>query len=861
MKSLHVLYVFVLFACAACQDASDFRVNRLYQEYKLTHSGAAEAMDAWSFERTYPNEGIATSQLSKAFEQAKTDFASPRSAADGWENMGPENIGGRMLSMAFHPLDSNIIFAGSAGGGLWKTTTMGRGRYAWEHVPTGFPVIAVGDIAIDQNNPDIMYLGTGETYHNFGVAEPGIVNRFTRGTYGIGVLKSTDGGDTWSQVLAFDEPDLIGVADLEISPLNSNEIYAATNIGLYQSLNGGDSWDLILAVAPVIDLEIDPVDDAVLYVSTGNLNTNLNPALVGLYKSTNRGGNFTELLDDGLLPAWSGNAKLSISPLDHNVIYASIQVGWFNTAATTPAGIYRSDNAGINWQKIDSTNVAFWQGWYSHDIALHPSRAHEFIYVGLDAWKMTQDTLIKKSDWQKSTFGKVSVDSAEGPPDYVHADIHAVYYHPFIENKIFLATDGGIFTSNDAGETFVTISGGLRTTQFYPNFANSVRDSNFSIGGTQDNSSYIFDGTDSWSRIIGGDGMSASINPLDDNIIYGSAQGLFIVRSDNRGDSFKIISPPIAQNEITAFAGPYELAPSAPNMVYAGRQFLYRSDDHGDNWQPTGNLPVDGANVIINIAVSPLDPNKVMVTTSPNPFGGQPRPKILISENGGFNWTDISTSLPQRIVKDVAFDYYDDDIIYAVFSGFGSEHFGKSTDGGDSWVLNSDLPDVPTNTLVIDPLNTDHIYVGNDLGVYLSTDGGDSWENFSENMTDAVMIAHLSISPSNRKIRAASHGRGIFQRDLVYEISSSIAAQESQSGISVFPNPVRDEFNIQLDEEISGSVTISVVQMNGHTVKNFGLLHKDDVTNSFDMTDVAPGNYALIIDASERRTVIPLVKM
>ena len=337
----------------------------------------------------------------------------------GWESLGPINIGGRMLCMAFHPTDEDIIYAGSASGGLWKSTTQGLGQNAWEYVPTGFPVLGVAAIAIDQNDPDIILIGTGETY-GVGIAEPGTINRLTRGTYGIGILKSIDGGASWTQVLAFDEDEIKGVQDIEISNQSSLEIYAATTDGVYQSLDGGDNWTLIFNQLNCTDIEVDPNDGNILYVAQGNFNYGLDPNLSGLFKSTNKGGNFTELLDAGLLTAWSGNAKLTFDPTNSNTIYADIQVGWFNTGPTTPAGIYKSTNGGTNWTNINNQNIAQFQGWYSHDLAINPLNPSEMINVGIQTWKSTDTGVNFTQKSQNSwTLGEVPVEIPEGLDNYV----------------------------------------------------------------------------------------------------------------------------------------------------------------------------------------------------------------------------------------------------------------------------------------------------------------------------------------------------------------------------------------------------------------------------------------------------------
>ena len=858
----------ILFSTILCLAIGSFYIMQnqkidpsdAFNSYKLNTSGAGEAMDAWAFERSYPNFKMTGDLYMKAYQDEKRrNVIATRDGEDCWESIGPENIGGRILCLAFHPTDENIIYAGSASAGLWKTTTMGKGRFAWEHVPVDFPVLGIGAILIDPNNPDVIYVGTGEVYQNFGVSEPGTINRITRGSYGIGILKTENGGETWSRVLNFDDSDLIGVSDMEFNPENSNEVYAATTRGTYRSLNAGESWELIHPVGPAIDIEIDPFSNNIIYVSTGNLNTSLNPTLSGIYKSFDGGDSFQELTDDGLPLAWSGNAKLSLVQDNPNIIYASLQEAFINTTNTSYGGLYKSVDGGNNWLLVNNTNVSFWQGWYSHDIAINPTDSDELMYVGIDIWKTDDggnslENIAGHWNWQ---YGKISVDEPEGGDKFVHADVHAVYYHPLDPGKIFCAGDGGVHITEDGGQTFVTLNGGLQTTQFYSDFSNSAQDPNLAIGGTQDNASYVYDGSASWSRVIGGDGMSTAINKTDDNIVYGSAQNLFLARSEDRGTNFSFISPPSANNEITAFQGPYQLAPHNQDIIYAGRQFLYKSEDRGDNWSPTSTNYVDGANMIIDMALSENDPDRIFVATSPNPFGVITSAKLLRSDNGGISWSVVSQSLPNRIIKDIAIDPEDDDIVYVSFSGFGSAHLAKSEDAGDSWILIDGLPDVPTNSIFIDPLKTSHVYVANDLGVYFSKDGGESWRLFSEGLPDATMAFNLSYSESNRKIRLATHGRGVYERDLVFGNSTSIASENLDVAINLYPNPCVDQITIEypstslvkgeiIIRDISGKMFISQ-----ETFSNIG---KNIYTIS--VSDLPVGSYtaSVVIDEVLRTT-------
>ena len=839
LTGLFLVSIFLLFTVKKNKIATA-EVDKQTSDVLKT-SGAGQAMDMWSFERAYPYDKIPTAKFSEAFEQKRQAEQQRAISIDGeWENMGPKNIGGRTLCLAFHPTNEDIMFAGSASGGLWKTTTQGVGEDAWEQVPTGFPVLGVAAIAIDPNNAEVMYIGTGETY-GVGYAEPGTVNRLTRGTYGIGVLKTEDGGSTWSHVLQFEMDEIKGVQDIEINPQNTQEIYAAATDGLFQSLDGGASWDLILDKINCIDVEIDPNDGTIIYVTHGNLNFNLDPELSGIYKSNNKGVSFFELSDPGLLIAWSGNAKITLDPSNSNTIYASIQA-WNYAGNTTIAGIYKSTNSGFTWNKINDQNVAAWQGWYSHDLVINPESPNELMYVGIAAWKSTNNgvdfTEKTANTW---TWGEVLVDIPEGGDNYVHSDIHAVYYHP-INNKIFMATDGGVFVSNDGELPYTTLNGGLQTLQLYADMGSSASSPNFCIAGAQDNSTYIYKGNPSWWRVIGGDGMSAAVDQENDQIVFGSAQGLNIFKSLNGGNTFFSVAPP---SSIRAFSAPYEISPSNSAIMYAGSRVLHKSIDAADNWTIPSNSPVDGNNVIMNIAISYVDTNIVFISTSPDPTGGSSGAKIFKTVDGGLNFTQLTNGLPDRICKDLEIDPSDENVIYATFSGFGSDHVYKSTDAGTNWfAIDNGLPDVPTNTILIDELNPDDIYVGNDLGVYYSENGGGSWELFSDELPEAVMIYDLNNSPSNRKIRIATHGHGIYQRNYVNDFLAVDEIAISNSSISLYPNPASERVNISIVENSSPIQSIQLYDINGKLIRDLGSSKRE-----FNIASLSNGMYFIKISS------------
>ncbi len=782
------------------------------------NSGAGQSLDQWYYERSYPTGRLATSRWVRAHQELKRENQQKRTDAAGWAALGPPNVGGRTLCLAFHPNDSNIIYAGAAGGGLWKTSTMGQGPDAWSYVPTGFPVLAVASVAIDPANPSNMLLGTGEMYNSFQIAEPGVVSRFSRGTYGIGILRTTDGGLAWQQVLDWSTDEMRGVQDIVYHSQNPQIVYAATTEGVYKSEDAGETWQNIHQLSIAVDIEVDPRDGDVIYVSYGNLNfTGTIP--VGIFKSTDAGSSFVPVMK-GLPPTWSGKAMIAIHPQYPKLLYASVHDLFTDPGVdTTHLGLYRSVNGGEDWVRQNNRNVALFQGWYSHDVALHPQDTQKLLYVGIDAW-ISDDagrSLTKISDWRKSTFGAFPTEGPSGPPDYVHADIHGVYFHPQISDDVFLATDGGVFQMSGESMTFRSLNEGLQTTQFYANISCSRTDSNMVIGGTQDNATYLF--LDSlWLRIIGGDGMSTAIDPLDDNIIYGSAQGLVIARTLNRADSFDLIIPPSQPNESTAFSAPYEVAVADPRIIYAGRQWLYRSTDRGTSWTKTSDVAPDGANVILSIAIAPDDPDHLYIATSSSPFSSNQAPKVLKSTNGGKTW-EILRGLPDRVAKDIAIDPNDSEVLYCVFSGFGTSHVFKSTNGGETWAdITGQLPDVPSNALLIDPIFSDHLYLANDLGVYFSADGGFHWEGWMQNLPDVVMAMHLSYSPSNRKIRLATHGNGLYERDIIETIPVAVDNYDRHLSTKIYPNPFGQQLNIAFDQSHTGIIYVDIISTTGRRI-------------------------------------------
>jgi len=724
------------------------------KQHKL--SGAGKALDGFFTQRAWPDSIIPHQQYQQAFKKhQEMQILSKRKDDVLWEAIGPKNFAGRMIGLAFNPQNSNTIWGGSASGGLWKTTTDGIGVVAWKNVPTGFPVLGVMAIAVNPLDSNEIYIGTGEVYNNKKSGE-GIGERTSRGTYGIGVLKSTDNGKNWSKVLDWDYGNLRGVSDLLINPVETNTVWAATTDGLYVSYNAGKSWSLQVDALNATDILMHPQDTSIIFVACGNFSSRDH----GIYRSLNGGINFEKISSggNGLPTTWSGKTMLDMQTNEPFTVFASI-ANTFNTE-----GLFSSTNNGDTWERLSRVDYATYQGWFSHDVAVHPENENEVVVVGVLAYKSEDGgkTLTQQSTNSAGSNDATPVGGPEGPPNYCHVDIHRVMYHPTEYNKVYYVTDGGIFASLDGGLTFESRNGSLQTQQFYADFSNSHQDSIFGIGGMQDNNTAVYEGNDSWRRVIGGDGLGTAISSLNDSIVYGSAQYLFIAKSTDKAKNFTAV--PVPESFLpTAFAGPYTMCQSNPNILYAGRTKVFKTED-GENWNFASEI-LDG-NYILRVSVASQNCDLVYASTSKTI---NPPIDLFKSADGAQSWEKVTNNLPRRFILDIVVHPENEDWVYVAMGGYRNDHLFKSEDGAATWnSIGADLPDVPANSILIDTVGTtDHLYVGTDIGVYVTDNDGETWTVLQAGLPDAVLAMDLSLSPVDRRLRVATHGNGVYQRPLV----------------------------------------------------------------------------------------------
>ncbi|MCU0286500.1 MAG: hypothetical protein MUF15_08870, partial [Acidobacteria bacterium] len=639
----------------------------------------------------------------------------PLAGICNWVSIGPRNINGRIRSLAIHPTNGNIIYAGAAEGGVWKSTNSGQ---SWVPLMQYEDSIAIGAIAINPTNPNIIYAGTGEP-----TTWPGY--------NGSGVFKSTDGGNTWSPTGALDNGH---IARLTIDPTNTNIIYCAGfNGGLYRSTNAGISWNLIRA-GDIADFALNPSSSNILYAGVRH---------DGVYKSTDSGASWTKLA--GGLPAMaSQRVMLSLCPASPNTIYAKLD-----------ETVYKTTNAGANWTNQGNHGSATYGYWCNY-VAVDPTNANIVFAAGMSL--------------EKSTNGGTSWNWSYGTGDAektaLHSDQHAMVFDPSNHLKIYAANDGGVYLSTDGANTWKKVSDGLIVSQFY-DAGDSTLIPSLVGGGLQDQGTVVTTGGLTWEKVYGADGGFLVFHATEPYVFFGETQYNNIIKSTNGGDTWGGATTGLAGSG--PWVGIITQDQAAPNILFTGRQQVFRSTDTAANW--SASSPAVGGNVSA-IAIAPS--NHLII------YAGTSTGKIWKSTNGGATmagWSDITSApLPNRYLSDIAIHRTNPNIVYLTYSGFTSitpatpGHVFRSTNGGTSWtnisgIAPNDLPDMPATAIEIDANNSNILYVGTDVGIFRTTNLGTAWVVFEPGLPNTA-ISDLEFDETRNLLTAATHGRGMWQIDV-----------------------------------------------------------------------------------------------
>jgi len=672
---------------------------------------------------------------------------------NSWVSLGPTNGAGRILSVATDPTVSGTAIVGSAGGGAWKTTDFGQ---SWTALTDTIPNLAIGAVAIAQSSPSVVYLGTGEAGPN-GDRIPG-----------IGILSSDDGGLTWtlpSSVLA------TGFHRISVHPSNPQELVVGTNNGAFRSTNGiAGPWTQTISgptFGQVADLVRDPSNPLVIYAATWDganctktgcsSTTPLPFASPAILKSTDGGKTF--------VPASTGfpvstqasrlsRISLAIAPSSPQTLYASVAILDTTTGAEV-CHVFKTTNGGTSWadtalaQTAPMNNYLTAQAGYDNTIVVSPSDPNTVLAGGVRYIKTTDGGLT----WTTPSFSGAGV----------HSDAHDMRYDA--GGTLFIANDGGIWTSADNAVHATARNDGLVTRQFYF-VTNDPTNASRIFGGLQDNGTIRRPdaGGTSWDSMVGGDGIGCLVNPATPSLVYASVQNEILVRSIEGGalaPNFRNISPIFPSGELVPFRTLVVSDPSNPAVIYTPSYRLWKSADAGDSWVPLPTTTVDGSTwrtdrSISAIAISKSNPRIIMV--SQTSAAG-----VFRTTDGGATWRSVVSGLPTKAVTSIAIDPVDPNRAWLTTAGFAVPSVYTTIDGGGTWTpAGNGLPAFSAQTILVDPTDSSTIYCGTDVGVYRSTDFGASWSRFGTGLP-AVGVDDLKALDDGSALRAATHGRGMWE--------------------------------------------------------------------------------------------------
>jgi photosystem II stability/assembly factor-like uncharacterized protein len=660
-------------------------------------------------------------------------------ATADWECVGPTNIGGRMTSLICHPTRPDVIWAGAAGGGVWKSEDAGK---TWRPLWHGEDSLNVGSLAIDQRNPDVLYCGTGEA------------NLSADSYPGVGLYRSANGGASWELHASAKQtgiPRRIGV--IAIDPFDSNHIRIGgvrhsnqDSSGMYVSRDGGVTW----ARDPFASAQsywchsivFHPTQQGTIWAAVYERGTRN-----GIWRTTNEGGNWTQLTRGLPLPEQFGRASLAVAPSNPNVLYALAE-----DDRDRVLGVFRSQDGGGRWRSVGGNHFRRErQMSYNNTIAVHPRNASHVICGGVDL-RLTTDG---GRTWQQVTWW----DADRGRSDYAHADHHALLMPAAAPGRVYDANDGGLDVSEDGGRTWSNRSNGLAVTMYYDLDVAPSDSRNFG-GGTQDNGTLVTTSGNAGNHfeILGGDGGWMVYDPADAHHLFASYYNLHIYRF-RPGVEPVDVSPPASDAERgQVWMAFIALGPSDARTVFTGSNRVWRSKTDGSSWTASGVL--DGS-VITAIEIAPADPRRIYVGTDNGGF--------FRSVDGGDTWSaDLKSAvLPGFTITRIETSPNDAALVLVTVANVGRSHVYRSNDGGSTWIDidQGRLPDVPHHALAIPPDQPNTVYVSSDAGVFASPDLGQTWMNLNRNLP-SVMVVDLVHHTRDRTLTAATYGRSLWRLPL-----------------------------------------------------------------------------------------------
>lgn len=733
-----------------------------------------------------------------------------------FREIGPALMGGRIADLAVVEAKPQIFYIGTATGGVWKTENHGT---SWTPLFDDQPTSSIGDITLHQPNPNLVWVGTGEPQNR------------QSSPWGNGVYKSTDGGTTWSH-MGLEATKHI--ARVLIHPRDPDVVYVAAvgdlwganpERGVYRTDDGGESWELVLYIdenTGAIDLAMDPSDPETLFAAmyqrrrTGYGFNGGGPGS-GLYRTNNGGESWTELTD-GLPSGEKGRIGIDIFRQDGNVVYALVEADARRPGqgfgggggGQNEGGLFRSTDRGATWEKMSDTNP---RPMYYSRVEIDPSNADRIYVLG---------TQLMVSDDAGRTF------RSDGATQ-IHVDHHALWINPEDPDHLILGSDGGVAASWD-GTAHWRMFDNIALGQFYA-ISYDMRDPYFVCGGLQDNDPWCgpsntrsFHGirNQDWYETAYGDGFWTVVDPTDSTIVFSETQNGNMNRYDlvtGEKTPMRPITGP-RENGDTAksyrfnWNSPLLISRHDPATIYLGANYLMRSRDRGMSWEEVGGLdltkeidrteleimgvpgsePMMSANDgissygnLTSVSESHFSPDVI--------YAGTDDGNVQITRDGGETWTNVADNfpdLPERTyVSRLAASAHTPGRVYATFDGHRNGDYAAyvyvSENYGDDWDrIDDGLPHGWSVNVIAEHHRTENLlFVGNEVGIYVSIDRGDSWTRLKNNFP-VVPVDDLAIHPRENDLIVGTHGRSAWiLEDLgpLEHLSSEVMAQAGH----VFP--------------------------------------------------------------------------
>ena len=707
--------------------------------------------------------------------------------SDTISGLGARNIGSATMSGRIAAIDAVwegprlTVYIAAASGGVWKSQ---NGGTTYKPVFDKQPVQSIGAITIDPKNPKIVWVGSGESW--------------TRNSTSIGdgVYKSTDGGENWTSVGLKESERIVKIL---VDPGDTNTVYVcvpgklwsdSADRGVYKTTDGGKSWSQILKGSNLSTgcsmMTMDKSSPKTLYAGMWDFRRKGwsfrsggdgpdAPSGSGLFKSTDGGATWTELSDQnrkGLPSKPWGRVAVAVAQSKPNVVYALIE------AEPPKNALYRSDDGGDTWNKLDRSQNMIWRPFYFANLIVDPKNPDKIYKPG--------GSLIASSDG-----GKSFTNIAGG----AHGDFHDIWVDPSNTDHLITGDDGGVWYSYDAGNRWWKADN-LPVSQFY--HVSVDMDHPYHVyGGLQDNSSWVGDsqypggiGNDRWENMYGGDGFWMFADTSDNDYLYAESQGGEIGRVNRKTLESRNLKPlPLYKEGKQRFNWntPIHMSPTQKGVVYIGSQYLYRSRDHGETWdrispdlttndpekqkqEQSGGVTVDNSSAemhctIYGISESPKNTNVIWVGTDDG--------NVQVTRDGGKSWTNVTANIsgvPKNAwVSYVDAGHFDDGTAYATFDAhtFGDmrPYAYKTTDYGKTWtpVVTADAPVRGyAHVLREDMINQNLLFLGTELGLWISVDGGRQWAQYKGGDMPNVAVRDLQVHPRDNDLVIATHGRGIW---------------------------------------------------------------------------------------------------